>query len=517
MWVDDKNEQDPYNRLVNPNPPTVATVGAGGGAGGAGQPTGTQSNPSTQTPTGPTAPTQNFATVQDYLGANKTQGEDLGQKFTGSLDTSATNEKNAISGAVNQTQNAINAGTTNYDSNLINTALSNPTKVANDPGQLNSFLAQWNASYSGPSSFESSPTYDTATAASTEAQQKQAQVGTAGGQQQLISDQFGVYGQGNKGLDQAILQNSSYYPKVQGEAQNFQNVQDYLTGQAGNLDTAATKAATDTAAAKTNTQNAFANSLTNFQNTLNANTASDLATATAQANKVKADLASGNLSTITPDLGGASGVAANYPTLQQYLTTLNQNYGVKPDLSNYYTYNPGTNVTNATTASAQDYAKAAALQKLTGTDYSSLLNPTNAAQAGTWNKTGTSNGVDIPNAVTYLKSQLGQQDKQLLANTSLSDATTKLNVPNVVDAKNFSNVAGNQQAANAIIAAAQRQGMGRGQNGVPNNLDNLYHQAAVALVGTAGGGALNTNSPATAGILAFVRQLGTYLYGSPQY
>ena len=121
------------------------------------------------------------------------------------MDQAATADQGAVAGAVNQTQKDINSGTVNYDADLVNKAVATPTAVTSDPNQLNSFLGQWNAAYTGPSSFETSNNYGTAATANTDAQQKQAEVATPGGQQQLLSDQFGVYGQGNQGLDQGYF------------------------------------------------------------------------------------------------------------------------------------------------------------------------------------------------------------------------------------------------------------------------------------------------------------------------
>jgi hypothetical protein len=440
MWIDNEDTQDPYNR-VNGAPATAGapstpdtSVGAGGGTASPGGTTtagtaasGTSSNPSTAAPAQTTGPTQNFATVQDYIGANQAQGEDLGQKVTSSLDQSATADQGAIAGAVNNTSNEINSGTVNDNTDLVNEAVATPTAVTNSPDQLNDFLGQWNAAYTGPSSFETSDQYNTAAAANTDAQQKQAEVATPGGQQQLLNSQFGVYGQGNQGLDQALLTNSSYDPALQAEAGNFQNVQDYLTNQAAGLDTAATNAAATTAATKTNTQDAFTNNLTNFQNQINAETTAAQAPAQATNAQYQTDLASGNVPAVTADLQASGATPAQIADVTSYLKTLNTNYNVTPNLASLDTFNPATDITNANAASAQDYANAAAYGQLTGTDYTGVLNPANASEAGTApNATSGLNGQTVD---AYLKSQLGTQDAALLqtpANISgiLSGATS---------------------------------------------------------------------------------------------
>ncbi len=255
----------------------------------------------------------------------------------------------------------------------------------------------------------------------------------------------------------------------------------------------------------------FSNSLSDLQRSVGNEVQANTTAATAKTDQIKANLASGDSAKISSDLAKA-GVSPG--SIQDYLTNLNKTYGVNPDLTNYYTGNPATDINAANSATSADYAKAAALQKLTGQDYSGVLNPNNVPKANTWDNSSTS--FDTKNLSSYLQGQEKQQDQELLGRTNWADFGSDANTINVADPKNFSNVAGYQDAYNKLINAASRQGVGRGQNGVPNNMDNLYHQAATALVGTANGGALNTNNPATAGLLNFVRELGRFLYGKPQ-
>lgn len=453
MWLDTENEQDPYNRLGGPSQAPNTSIGAGGGTSSPGGGTtagtaasGTSSNPSTQTPVQSTGPAQNFATVQDYLGANKAQGEDLGQKFTGALDTTAANEKNTIDSAAAQTKTDAANSTVSYDPNLTQTALSHPTDVTNSPDQLNSFLKQWNAEYSGPASFEASSNYGKAADAATEAGQKQAELGSVGGQQQLIQDQFGVYGQGNKGLDQAVLQNSSFYPKVQNQAGTFQNVQDYLGQQATDVNAATNAAKTSTDAAKKQTQDAFTNNLTNFKSGLDTRVAAAQNNATAAAAKYQADLASGDPALVTQDLQEAGATPDQIKNVTDYLKDLDKDYSIKSNLTNQYAFNPNVDINTANVANAQDYANAAAYGKLTGQDYSGVLNPNDITQAGTAPIAST--GLNTGRVADYLKTQLGQQDQARLG--------TPGNLSDIISGK--TNPTDAAQYAQRYVDAATRQG-----------------------------------------------------------
>lgn len=414
MWIEPDDEQQNQGKQSGTTDTSNTSVGSGGGSASS-APTGSntpQGNPSTVNPTNNSQPAQQFATINDYLGANKQQGEDLGQKVTSSLDTAGTQDKSAIDTAANNTTNEINAGTVNYDSGLVNTAKSDPNSVANNSTNLNSFLNQWNASYGGPQSFETSDQYAPATTAATDATTKSQELADTGGREQLIGDQFGVQGQGNQGLDQAVLQNSSYFPKVQQQGQNLGSLQDYLTNTASNVDAAATTGQAVTDATKTATQNAFANEPTTFQNQINTETQNAQQAVQANIAPLQADLKSGDANKLAGDLTKLNVPAAQQSSIIDYLKSLNTDYGVNPDLSSAYSFNPATNVTTANAATANDYAKAAALQKLTGVDYSGVLNQANAGQAGTYDT--SANALDASGLTGALKQQVIQQEMQKL-------------------------------------------------------------------------------------------------------
>lgn len=498
MWLDpDDSEQK--NQSTNSSGLGAPSVGAGGGVG---QATGTTSNPSTFNPVQTNQPTQEFATVQDYLGANQQQGEALGQQFTGKLDTNLSNEKSAIDTAAGQTKSDVASGTVNYDPNLVATAASDPTKITNDPNQLGSFLKQWNASYSGPSSFENSNNYGAATTAANEAATKGAEASTTGGQQQLLQDNFGVYGQGNKGLDQNILQNSSYSPKVQDQAKQFGTVNDYLAQQAADVDTQATKAATDTAATQANTKGAFANKLADFQTGVNKEVSDAQNTATAQGNQYKADLASGDTAKIVADIKQAN-PNADASTIQQYLDAYTKDYGNAPDLSSQYTFNPAVQITPANAATAKDYANAAAYGQLTGQDFSGVIAPTNASQAAT--APVASSAVNPANIQNYLKTQLDTKDKATL--------TTPINLQQQLNGT--TDPAQAQATLGPVFDALKRSGSpgyGSGMlNKAPQQLQDLASQITNAVHGSIPN---LMNDPKNAGLKAVWDMITNYTRGT---
>lgn len=226
MWVPNKDDED-QNKSAGQQTNTSIGAGAGGSAPlGSGEGNQTITNPSTLSPVSQ-VPQQKPASVQDYLSANKQQGENLAGKFNSKLDTTFNNEKSAITSAGDAAKSAAISASV-YNPDIVKNSLDNPTSTLNDSSKLSSFLKQWNGAYSGPSSFENTPGYNGAASASNEAKTKAEQIKDVGGRKQLLQDDFGVYGQGNKGLDQTLLQNSSKFGETQNLAPKFDSIQTYL-------------------------------------------------------------------------------------------------------------------------------------------------------------------------------------------------------------------------------------------------------------------------------------------------
>jgi hypothetical protein len=417
MYVENLSPQEEEkNKQQQVNAPTVGGGGGGAVAGGMAQ---TAGNFSTITPVQPQQPVQQWATAQDYLKANQPQAEGLGQKVQESLTGTLAGAKGAIETGAEQAKSDITAGATPFNEALVTEAKTTPTSVAGDEGKLKSFLSQWNASYQGPESFESSTSYAPAATAVQTGATKAAQLGSTGGREQLIGDQFGVYGAGNKGLDQAILQQAPQYENIQALAPQFTGLQDYLTQKSGEVGTAAGQAKAATEAAKQQTQGAFTGRLGEFQGQINKQTADAQKEAQTIADKYNVDLASGDPTAIVADLqaaGAADQDIARVSGLLQGLKQYNEVLGLQKRIvpTQVYGFNPSVDINTATVATPEQYAQAQALQKLTGADYSGILNPASAAQAGT-----------APNAKASLNAKTLQEYLTPLVGQMRTDVTTK--------------------------------------------------------------------------------------------
>lgn len=431
MWLDKSQDQD--NELGKQSQSSNPSIGAGAGDSGTGSGGTTAGNTPSSTPI-PNTPqtTQKFATVQDYLKTNQPQAEDLGQKFTSSIDSTYGQQKGDIDSAINKTQDAINSNKVNYDPNLVSQIGSDPSKIANDPNQLANYMKQANASYSGPQSFETSDNYGTAASALNNANQIKGELGTTGGREQLIQDQFGVYGQGNKGLDQALLQSSSAFPKVQEQEKQFGSIQDYLNQQSAGLNSqiapiqqANADTATKTKQATADAQAAFAKQ---EQDKL-ANAPKDVDIYN-QYNQYKT-------TPITAEQFSQYGatpeqIAAYNANIQanQSVNALRGNSPYTPtNLTDYLKLQQGTDQSINSISSPEDFARSNALAKLSGnTPY---LDPTQVSQAGTYKAPAISG--DFSKAVA--DSDTKAKDQQILAGLNRTDRFTQNGSDNVGKAK----------------------------------------------------------------------------------
>ncbi len=389
------------------------TIGAGGGAeikpSGAG-PSGATSGTSRLSPVSQSSP-QSFGTIQDYFKGSREQGERFGEQFTGKLGETQQQTRSDIGQAAFGAGQDITAGTLKADPNIISSAAADPTKVASDEDQFNQFLKQWTAAYKGPSSFEGSQQYGAAAKAAQTASERAAQLGTTGGRQQLIQEEFGVYGQGKKGLDEALLQQSSYFPKIGEQAKGFRSIQDYLASQSADIGRQAQQAKETTTQTRQQAQAPFEGRLTKFKTGLETRTAAAQEKARNVLAKYQSNLAGADPTAIAADLREAGVDDATAKSIIDSISALKGDYGLGADVPGSYFRNIGTDINPSTVATAEDYERAAALQKLTGVDYGGVLNPADIEKAGTG---GAQQAFKSGKLQTYLKDKLGIQDKSFL-------------------------------------------------------------------------------------------------------
>lgn len=363
MWIDkDQDEENLGQETDSLNSPSVGAGGAGS-APIKGSETAAVGTPSSMSPA-PEAPGQKFGTIQDYFKGSKQQGEKLGQEFTGKLDTAKQQQQGAIDQAAMGAEQDIAANTIGADTALINKAKADPTKVADDETQFNQFMSQWNAAYKGPESFEATDKFSDAAKAAQTAKDKATQVSSTGGRQQMLQDEFNVYGAGNKGLDEALIQQSSSFGDVGTKAKELTSLQDYLKGKSTDVAGKAQEAKATTEQTKQQAQEALLGeqgAVRQFKSDIDTRTSQERAKA--EADQKALATAFGERKPLTDAQLQSLGL-----TQQQYQELISKEKTAGyTNLQDYLTFqNPNAQISRESVASQTDQAKDAALAKLTG-------------------------------------------------------------------------------------------------------------------------------------------------------
>ena len=459
MWIDKPKDEE--QAAQQPDSLNSPSVGAGAGSGAPqiqGSTTPAVGTSSSMSPT-PEAPGQTFGTIQDYFKGNQTQGANLTNQFTDKLDTTKQKAQGTIGEAAAGAESQIAPNTVNLDKGLVDKAVSDPTAVANNTGDYSKFMNQWNAAYKGPESFESTDQYTTAAGAAQAAKDKATQASSTGGRQQILQDEFGVYGQGNKGLDEALIQNSGSFGDIGAKANELNSLQGYLQSKSQDIQGKAQAAKATTEATKAATQNAFTGEQGKLASDLDARTKIARDKATTDATALTAALKTGDVNKIKPLLKTVDMPADVKASILDYLSLSNRFYNATPDLSNTYNFNPNTAVTRENVANTGDYNKAAALQKLTGVDYKGILNPATAGQAGV--VPDPRSGVDAPalkqRIQDYFNQQVTEDIKQKNPGASAVELP-KVNIPSNLDAQTTRLLT---QTFNKPVSGAGTYGEGR--------------------------------------------------------
>jgi hypothetical protein len=142
-----------------------------------------------------------YANIQSYLEANKDQGDQMGGRVAGDVESKAQDAQSKIS---------------SFESKAPSVRAYDPNEAYNNLGNLsteqkNEYKAnKATGGYSGPQSLEQVNGYQDAYKASNEANQKVENAKSEIGQQQLLRDSYSrpSYSAGENKLDQVLLQNS---------------------------------------------------------------------------------------------------------------------------------------------------------------------------------------------------------------------------------------------------------------------------------------------------------------------
>lgn len=260
-------EQNKQNVAATPEIGSSSALPTTGGGGAGAAPSNITGNPGAQ----PSQPgKQGFANLNQYLAANKDQAAGVAGSVASNLNTQYAGLKGDIDTAANQAGEAVKGGSTAYDPNLVNSALSDPTQFVGNPENLANWQKQYSAAYTGPTAFENTAGYGKAATAANKAGQT-AQLGTTGGgYTQLLNQVEKNPTAGKTALDKSLIQ---YDPNasqtVQTALNSFKGIGDYLKGKSIDIGQQATDAAKTTNTASTKTKEALTGATSNLANQVN--------------------------------------------------------------------------------------------------------------------------------------------------------------------------------------------------------------------------------------------------------
>jgi hypothetical protein len=455
--VNDTEEQNNIGQGQN-QPTTGGTSASGSGTGkgvGTAQSSQVQQNQAPQN-------NQGYTDVASYLNANQQGGTQLGQSVASNLTNQYNTTKSGIDTSANTANQSINQGYTPENTQLIQQVAQAPTASAANTDTLSQFQGQLNDTYGGPTSWAD---YGTQQGNVNQAVQNAGLVNTPGGNNALIQqvenqNQPGHTSQGINALDTLLFQgNQGAVQAAQTAAQPYSTLNDYLNQTNTGIGTNITNAQGAAAQTSQDALNAFTGqngTLTNLNNTINSTTAQDLAAAKAQQQQIQNDLTNletkgsvanqqqginnynvGQLSAqdlqalgMTQDQANSLYSALGNAGTSKYET--GHNFGASsqtaaaPLLQYLQQQDPTTAVTNAATATPEQYAQMAAIQQLLGskTPQGAAINPLNSAQAGTYNPAQLNQfnyGAATTDANTYAQQAQAAAQAQASALTSAAD------------------------------------------------------------------------------------------------
>lgn len=388
------NDQD-EQQSVDPNAPAVvapggesgtitgqASGGANAGAAGASE---------TPATTGAPGASNQFVGIKDYIQANQPQTAKLAGDVSGYVNELGNQARSQLQTGQQGFNQAVDQNTIGLNQDLFNEATSNPYAVAQDQAKLQEFKKQRDAAYQGPNSFDQSDFFQPVNQAIQKATQASANTATESGQKQLLAQiqnaKKGKVNQGALAFDASLLQSDPNSKAIlEKTRKGLEDIPQALTAAQEAALEKAGQGAKATEATKAAIQGAFTGDKglqTSLEKDLQQKALSAIGQSKAQADQTMALLKSGatpsaaqlNLLDITQDQWNALTGDRSY---------LQNTYGVNPyaDLSTYGTIkNPETQINAQNIATADDYARYAALNQLMDTQNNFLSDSSQAGKA----------------------------------------------------------------------------------------------------------------------------------------
>lgn len=343
-----------------------------------------------------------FASLNQYLTANIGKAEPLAGKITADVGKQYQGLETAGQQALQNIGSQVSAqtGAENAQQTLAEQA-ANPVSFASDPGKVKSFQNLLTAQYGGPQSAESTSEYAKQQADINRAiAQGQSSVQSEAGRQNLLAKTAAKPTSGVTALNSAILSSSpEALASVEGAYKPFQNLLTGLQSGAAEQNKAIAAQQEKTAAARKQSAEALKGQMSALNQDVTARTAAAQKNLAAQNERIKSELAAGNVSDqslaalgMTRDQWNSLSAAQKAAATPQDVFSNQRQFGATTGTANINLgdflrqQDPNQVLNAANVASKEDYDKAQAFRTLMGNlnlgAPDLVLNPNAAAQAG---------------------------------------------------------------------------------------------------------------------------------------
>jgi hypothetical protein len=399
---DKKAEGEEISKQASGGPAAGEPVSAGGEA------------PSQKTPT-----TTGYTDVRSYLEANRPQATALGQTYAQRIGSEEAGFRGKIGETEQQFGTKVGESKISYDEPFVQQTISGAGKGW-EPDQLEKFTKLRQAEYGGPQSLYDVENYSKLASDISGASQFGKGIETG----DTLNEMFYRYGTrptaGNVALDKMLLMGTpEARAAITEQGQKLGTLKDYLGEREKSAQEQATSAKEETAATRAATQSALQQGITGFETGLGEKVTQQRQGAAAQEAALRDFLLNyQNQSLRDKALQGQLPLEEGLPTSGYYnlanvLEMLNKSYGASPAMSGYYKTigTPETMINTPNVATAEDYAREAALGELAGYDLP-ILWESDKAMAGTAPKDLAK--FDIQRAYTEQLADLRKRDREYI-------------------------------------------------------------------------------------------------------
>lgn len=327
--------------------------------------------------------------VSAYLDANKDQAVGMANTVAGRLSGEADALEGQIKQGGDEFRSNVDKSRVDLDDDFVSGALNDPTSFVKEEPNVERFSKMRDASYSGPMDLGGTDQFGTLQAKVHEGKNRAGLVNTSGGRETLLTESGKNPTKGQVKLDSLLLSGSPETLGIlKGGVSKFGTMEDFLNKQNAEAGSYATVVKNTNAATSKAVKDRLAAKTGEFQSSLDTNLGSAKTRAKQIADATKSQIETGG--GLTTEEREALGLT-NWDDILKTRGYLGDRtpfgdtrvpYERKPDLLKYISeQNPDAAFTRENVATPEDYAREAALQRLSAGSFDAL--PDDSTMAGT--------------------------------------------------------------------------------------------------------------------------------------